>query len=183
MALPPKAGPGLPFGGTLPDPLPVAAWVAVDWIEGENVRSTWRTALGYLVLTNLRCFGISRARELFPPRPWHVGPVFFFYNFRPPEVLYGRFVELAEERDDSREVGRFAVRDPASVAAEISSAMESGRAAWNRRREETTRWMEARQRARLAAAAGSAGMIRCSYCGNLVSAVLRRCPSCGAGLG
>ena len=107
MALPPKAGPGLPFGGTLPDPLPVAAWVAVDWIEGENVRSTWRTALGYLVLTNLRCFGISRARELFPPRPWHVGPVFFFYNFRPPEVLYGRFVELAEERDDSREVGRF----------------------------------------------------------------------------
>ncbi len=163
--------------------MPVAAWVAVDWIDGERVRSTWRTALGYLVLTNLRCFGVSRAHELFPPRPWHFGPVFFFYNFRPPEVLLGRFVQLAEEHGDSGEVGRFAVRDPASVAAEISAAMESGRAAWNRRREETTRWLLARQRARFASNAGPPVMIRCSYCGNLANAMLRRCPSCGAGLG
>jgi hypothetical protein len=171
---------------TAPDPLPGAARRAIDLIEGEAILQVWKTPLGFLVLTNLRCLGLWQTLELFAPRAWRVGPEFFFYNLRPPTVVLGRFVELAEEVREAGSVGRFAVHDPGAVAHTISAAMDAGRAAWAARREETERLIEARQQIRRQRAAGEAHpivMVRCSYCGNQANAALHRCPSCGARLG
>jgi hypothetical protein len=170
---------------THPDQLPSEAWRAISLIEGEMLLQTWRSAQGFLVLTNLRCFGLWREWELFPPRSWHPGPEFFFYNLRPHRILLGRFVELSEEVPEAGTVGRFAVHDPASVAWTISAALEPGRAVWRARREQTEELMEARRKIRAALAAGHAPpvvKVRCAFCGNLADATSRRCPSCGATL-
>ncbi|MGC2788824.1 MAG: zinc ribbon domain-containing protein [Thermoplasmata archaeon] len=171
---------------THPDQIPVDAWRAFDLFEGELLLGAWRTSRGFLLLTNLRCLALYRRGEIFPPHPWRVGPEFFFYNLRPPEVVLGRFVELTEAFEENGRVGRFTVRDPTSVADAISAAIEPGRAAWQERRKHTEELIEARKRLRAARAAGDLRRIekvRCSYCGNLTDASVRRCTSCGAGLG
>lgn len=171
---------------THPDPIPPDAWRALDPIEGELVFEAWRTPKGFLVLTNLRCIALRRDGEIFPPHPWRAGPVFFFYNLNAPQVLFGRFVELSEQYEEEGRTGRFLVRDPAGVAAAISSAMEPGRAAWQERRQHTEELIAARKRLRAARATGGlppVETIRCSFCGNLTDASARRCASCGAALG
>ena len=161
------------------------AWRAIDLFEGELLLRAWRSAQGFLVLTNLRCIGLSHHRELFPPHPWRAGPEFFFYNMNAPRVLLGRFVELSEQVDENGQVGRFLVRDPESVVAEISAAQGPGEATWRDRREQTAELIRARQALRAARAAGSREVVsvRCSFCGNRTDASARRCASCGASLG
>ena len=170
---------------THPDQIPSDAWRAFDFIDGEMLLQAWRTPKGFLVLTNLRCFALWREWQLFPPHPWHTGPEFFFYNMRPPHVLFGRLVELTEQYEEAGTVGRFVVRDPAGVAAAIAAALPPGQAAWHERRQRTEELIRARQKIRAARAAGHAPpvvKVRCSYCGNLADASHRRCPSCGASL-
>jgi hypothetical protein len=170
---------------TQPDQIPAEAWRAITLIDGEMPLQAWHSAHGFLVLTNLRCFGLWREWELFPPRSWHTGPEFFFYNLRPPRVLFGRFVELSEEFQEAGTVGRFAVHDPVSVASAISAALEPGRGIWKERRKTTEELMQARRQIRAALAAGRPPpvvKVRCSFCGNLADATSRRCPSCGAAL-
>jgi hypothetical protein len=171
---------------THPDQLPADAWRAIDLIDGEMPLRAWRTPQGFLVLTNLRCVALWQRGELFPPHPWRSGPEFFFYNLKPPRVLLHRYVELSEEFEENGWVGRFAVADPEGVAAEISAAIESGRAAWRDRRAHSEELIRARQRLRAARVAGSrpaSAMVRCAFCGNLTNVSARRCASCGAALG
>jgi hypothetical protein len=170
---------------THPDQLPGEAWYAFDLIDGETVLNVWRTARGYLVLTNLRCLGIRLELDLFAPKQWRSGPEFFFYNLNPPTVRFDRIVELSEQVEESGAVGRFAVQDPEGVANAISAALDSGRETWRTRRQKTQEMIHARQRLlaqRTAGAAHPVYMVRCSYCGNLANASLPRCPSCGATL-
>lgn len=170
---------------TSPDQIPIEAWRALDLFEGELPLRTWRTPHGYLMLTNLRCVALWRRGELFPPHPWRSGPEFFFYNLNSPRVLLGRFVELSEQFEEGGRVGRFLVRDPAGVAAEISAALEPGRSAWRDRREHTEELIKARQQVRAARAAGNLRQVvkvRCAFCGNLTDVSARSCSSCGAGL-
>lgn len=183
----PTPHPG-PTGGpiTTPDALPNEAWQAIDLIEGEAVLRAWRTPRGFLVLTNLRCLGLHEQLRILGPVAWGPGPEFFFYNLRPPTVLFGRFVQLSEEVEELGSVGRFAVRDPEAVARAIADALAAGRLAWSARRQRTQELIRARAEARARRAAGEPNpevMVRCSYCGNLANAALRRCPSCGARLG
>ena len=175
-----------PFESTEPDALPGEAWRAIDLLDGERIRFVWATPTGFLVLTDLRCFGVHETLTVFAPRSWVVGPEFFLYNVQTPAVVLGRFVQLREGVDESGAIGRFAVRDPAAVAETIRAGLASGRAAWELRRRQTEASIESRRLAalaRIAHEAHPAVMIRCSFCGNLVSAALRRCPSCGAQLG
>jgi len=170
---------------THPDQLPGEAWRAFDLMDGEAMLNAWRTVRGFLVLTNLRCFGMRREFDLFEPPAWRTGPEFFFYNLRPPLVVLDRFVELSEQVEEAGAVGRFAVRDPETVARAIGAALTSGRELWRNRREHTQEMLRARQQLRAQRAAGAARpvyMVRCSYCGNLANATLHRCPSCGATL-
>jgi len=174
------------FRPTLPDAIPPGAWGALELLAGELPLSAWRTPHGFLVMTNLRCIAVVRKSELFRPRPWHVGPEFYFYNLRPPRVLFGKFVELAEDYDENGWVGRFVVQDPPAVVAEIMAHMDSGRAAWSARRAHTEELIRARAQARAALAAPGPHapvLVRCSFCGNLVDVTRRRCPYCGAVLG
>ncbi len=171
---------------THPEQLPGEAWRAFDLMDGEAVLAVWKTPRGFLVLTNLRCFGMYLELDLFAPRQWRTGPEFFFYNVRPPTVAMGRFVELEEEVAEAGSVGRFLVHDPESVAAAISAAVGPGRAAWQARRQHTEEMLRARRSLRAQRAAGvdrPVVLVRCSYCGNTANAALRRCPSCGATLG
>jgi hypothetical protein len=171
---------------THPDQIPPDAWGAVNLIDGELVHQVWRTAQGFLVLTNLRCVALGRRGELFPPHPWRAGSEFFFYNLRPPKVLLGRFVELSEEYNESGRTGRFAVRDPLGVADTIAAAIPPGRAAWIERRAHAEELIEARKRLRAARTSGTLPpviSVRCAFCGNLTDASGRVCSSCGAGLG
>ena len=171
---------------THPDQLPGEAWRAVELIDGEAVLNVWKTPRGFLVLTNLRCFGMFLELDLFSPHQWHTGPEFLFYNFRAPTVAFGRFVVLEEEVQEAGAVGRFLVHDPPSVAATIAAALGPGRSAWRARRQHTEEMLHARQSLRAQRAAGvdrPVVLVRCSYCGNTANAALRRCPSCGATLG
>jgi hypothetical protein len=171
---------------TFPDPIPAHAWRAIDLLPGEMPFRSWRTGDGYLLLTNLRCVSLSHVGPLFSPHLWHSAPEFFLYNLRAPRVLLGRFVELSEEYPENGWTGRFRVRDPATVVAEIAAAIEPGRLAWLQRREHAEELLRAQQRMRSERAAGgprSPVMVRCSYCGNLADASRRQCPSCGAVLG
>lgn len=170
---------------TQPDQLSGEAWRAFDPIDGEKVLNVWRTPRGFLVLTNLRCFGIRRELDLFGPPEWRTGPEFYFYNLKPPQVLFGRFVELSEEVSESGAVGRFPVKAPEAVAEAIAGAAGPGRDLWRARRAQTQQQILARKQLRTQRAAEGMPPIpleRCRYCGNLVNANLRRCPSCGAPL-
>ena len=177
---------------TRPDQLPAEGWRALELLDGEHVLAVWRTIQGYLVLTNLRCVVVRRTEVLLRPTVWAAGPQFLFYNLRPPRVVLGRFVELAEEYEEQEGglVSRIAVSDPRAVVAQIAEASRTGRAEWAARRSESKRLMEARRRRReavgLAVAGGGlseAARARCTYCGNLVSVSSNRCPNCGAPVG
>jgi hypothetical protein len=155
-------------------------------LPGEVPFNAWRTGRGYLVLTNLRCVALAQESLLFHRRPWTMGPEFFFYNLRSPRVLFGRFVELAEEYEENGWVARFVVQHPESVAATISAQLDAGKAAWHQRRQNTESLIAARSCARAERAAGgprSPVRVRCGFCGNLANVARRTCPSCGAILG
>jgi hypothetical protein len=186
--------PGVPETGTVPpervtspDQLPLDAWEAVDLLDGERVLRCWQAGTAYLLLTNLRCLGIWRPRELFHRAGWETGAQFFFYNLKPPQIVLGRFVELSEEFPDGERTSRFLVRDPEATEQEIAGAIAAGRAEWLQRRERAQLLMNARRHQREAySAALGAGVppevvrVPCAYCGNPMAITAQRCPSCGA---
>jgi hypothetical protein len=172
---------------TTPDQLPPEAGRALTLFEDERLIRCWRTARGYLVLTNLRVGVVWPVPELLRKASWEEGPQYFFYNLRRPTVLLGRFVELKEAYDEQGRSTRFLVSEPEVVADEIAAQIGPGRAEWDARRETTRRQMETRRRVRAARTGGGpagAGALTypypCQFCGNPIPIGARQCPSCGA---
>ena len=108
---------------TDPDQIEEGALDAIDLLEGERIVRCWKTAIGFLVMTTLRCQHLWHRPQLFADSEWHQGPSFFFYNLAPPALLAGRFVELAEQGGVNPRFERYLVRDPEEVRAEIDAAL------------------------------------------------------------
>ena len=173
---------------THPDAIDPEALVQVRSVLlfGEQVARCWKTAVGFLVMTNLRCVHVWRKPELFAPAEWHTGPTFFFYDLAATRVVARRFLELREEQAEAPESARFLVHDPNAVGEEVDAARVAGRAEWARRRSSAEHLL-----GRLRSPAPPPGAtlvvrevvkIRCSYCGNLVDVADGLCPYCGAPL-
>jgi hypothetical protein len=169
---------------TQPDQIDKEALDELGLLHGEKILRCWRVALGFLVMTNLRCVHVWHKPELLARPTWHTGPTFFFYNLNPPQVLLGRFVQLSETYDEGAGAARFLVRDAPEVCREIDQARIAGRAEWEARRARTLSELH-----HLQEPAPPPGMVvvvrtivkvRCAYCGNLMNADRARCPSCGA---
>jgi rubrerythrin len=174
---------------TTPDPIDPRALTQVrsQLLFGEHIARCWRTAVGFLVMTNLRCIHAWRKLELFGPTEWHAGPSFFFYNLATPRVVGGRFLELSEELGSASESARFLLHDAASACEEIDRARAAGRAEWAARRS-SAQHLLGRPLRPAAPPPGTTLIVRevvkvrCSYCGNLVDVADGRCPFCGAPL-
>jgi len=169
---------------TAPDAIDPAAHAQIEFLPRERILRCWKTGIGFLVMTNLRCLHVWRKPELFTRTEWHTGPNFFFYNLRAPQVVAGRFLELAEEYEGRVEGTRFLVRDPRTVSEEIERARAAGRAEWMGIRSQVRNELEHLRRP--AVPPGTTVVVReivkvrCSFCGNLVDVSARVCPSCGA---
>ena len=172
---------------TAPDQISPGALDQLGLLSDERIQRVWKTARGFLVMTNLRLIDVWYKAELFAKSEWHLGSSFFFYNLEEPRVVLGRYLELAEEYEESGGTLRFHVAHPAAVAAEIDAARLVGRKEWEARRL-TAR---ASARPRLAAVPESTPVvvqqivrevvkIRCSYCGTLMDVTSPNCPACGA---
>jgi hypothetical protein len=169
---------------TSPDQIAPGALDELELLPGERISRCWRTGLGFLVMTNLRCIPVWRKAELFSSAEWHTGPTFFFYNLAPPSVFAGRFVVLTQGAGDEATSSRFLVHDPEAVSREIEEARPAGRAEWEARRAR-----EAQELGRPRPAPPPPGTtviireivkVRCSYCGNLMDDTDAVCPACGA---
>ncbi len=170
---------------TTPDPIDQGARDELGLLPGESIARSWRTPIGFLVMTNLRCLHVWRRPELFANPGWRSGPSFFFYQMAAPWVVARRFVELSQgPRGGPTETSRFLVRDPMSVAHEIDAARPAGQAEWAARRARV-----AHQLPRLDRPVPPPGTsvyvreivkIRCRFCGNLMDEAVANCPSCGA---
>ncbi len=164
-----------------------AALRVVRLLDGERVLRTWKTPLGLLVMTNLRCLEILHRVPLFGPGGWEIGPSFLFYNLAPPAVVLNRYVRLSENYERHPMVTHLFVRDPSGVAREIEQARRAGEEEWLRRRAQAERafrlsrqrWQTA-DRVVINTGQGELVEVRCSYCGNLIDVRASRCPSCGA---
>lgn len=169
---------------TTPDAIDPAARAAIEFLHGERILRCWRTGIGFLVMTNLRCLHVWHKPELFVRSEWHTGPNFFFYSLAEPRVVAGRFVQLAEEYEGSLEASRFLVRDPHEVSREIEGTRAAGRAEWRAIR---SRVQKELSRLRMPAPPPGTTTIvrevvkvRCSFCGNLMDISDAYCPACGA---
>ncbi len=169
---------------TDPDQIDMGAREAFELFHGERILKCWKVPLGFLVLTNLRCFHVWRKPEVFSHTPWRVGPTYLFYNLAPPRVVLGRFVQLSESYDEGIGASRFLVHDAPGVAADIEAARVAGQQEWAIRRSRAQA-----DRARLTfprLPPGTTVVVReivkvpCPFCGNLVEAGRRQCPFCGA---
>jgi hypothetical protein len=169
---------------TSPDRIPPGAWAQLELLDGERIARCWRTAFGYLVMTNLRCVHVWPKSELFERTEWHTGPTFFFYNLSPPRVVAARFLELSEAHDIEVGTARFWVRDPSAVCEEIEQARAPGRREWEARRVRVER--ELHRPMAIPYPPGATVIVReivkvrCNFCGNLMDATADRCPFCGA---
>jgi len=175
------------FPGVGPDRPDPAAIRVVHLLEDERILRTWKTPLGFLVLTNLRCVEVVRRHELFGERDWELGPSFFFYDLVAPKVVLGRYLRLSEDHERNPVVAHLFVHRPLKVAQEIQIARLAGQNEWLRRRaraEESYRRSRARwtsgNRVVIDSGAGEVVKVRCVYCGNLMDAVAGHCSSCGA---
>ncbi len=169
---------------TRPDQIDLPALAEIGLLAGKRVLRCWKAAFGFLVMTTLRCVHVWRKPELFVRSEWHTGPTFFFYNLGPPELVLGRFVQLAELYDEGVGVARFLVRDAPEVCREIEAARAAGRREWTERR---TSALADRDRLRpppvppgTTVVVRTVVKVRCPYCGNLKDETLALCPACGA---
>jgi alkanesulfonate monooxygenase SsuD/methylene tetrahydromethanopterin reductase-like flavin-dependent oxidoreductase (luciferase family) len=169
---------------TSPDRIDPRALAQIEFLPRERVARCWRTAIGFLVMTNLRCVHVWRKPELFAKSEWHTGPNFFFYNLASPQIVAGRFLQLSEEYEGSVETTRFLVRNPREVAREIEDARAAGRAEWRILRSQVQHELDHMRRT--SAPPGTTLVIRevvkvrCSFCGNLMDVSDTICPTCGA---
>ena len=176
-----------PDTDTTPAQIDRDALAEIHLLDGERILRVWKTARGFLVMTNLRCTDMMRKPQVFAPSDWEAGPSLFFYNLARPRVELHRFLRLSEEHEGRAVVLRFYLHDPEEVAREIEAAREAGRAEWlqRRARNEATVRMAREHWATAMAAAGRGGprpvmRVRCGYCGNLIETSALRCPFCGA---
>jgi len=169
---------------TTPDAIDPGARAEIEFLHGERILRCWRTGIGFLVMTNLRCLHVWRKPELFARSEWHTGPNFFFYSLASPEVVAGRFVQLAEEYEGSLESARFLVRHPQEVSREIEGARAAGRVEWRAIRSQVQKEL-----GKLHVPVSPPGTttivreivkVRCSFCGNLMDLSATICPACGA---
>jgi hypothetical protein len=166
---------------TTPDRIEREVLREIRLLDGEKVRRVWKTGRGFLVLTNLRCAEIWRKPELFGRSEWEAGPSLFFYNLAPPRVMFHRYLRLAEEKEEHAVSLHLYVRDPFSVAQEITEARRSGQNEWLERRSATeARLRSARSGPLDRAVFREMVKVRCEFCGNLMSITAKVCPSCGA---
>ncbi len=174
----------LPGTSTIPDQIEPGALRELELLPGERIARCWRTGFGFLVMTNLRCVRVWRKAELFARSEWHTGPTFFFYSLSAPQVVGGKFVQLADANEDVAGPARFLVRDASAVCREIEDARAAGRAEWETRRARAQQELH-RPRA-LPSPPGTTVIVReivrvrCGYCGNLMNATDSICPACGA---
>ena len=178
----------VPRISTFPDDrvrLPREALDAVEWYDGESIRSVWTSGTDFLVISTLRCALLSKGDGVGRPHGWFAPAEYFFFNFAPPRILGLSEVELAEEFFEGRTV-RLSVPDPVALATALADARSAGREAWDRRRaseipglpQERPLWGDVgpvAPRERWSRAV----KVPCGECGNLFDAAARRCPSCG----
>jgi hypothetical protein len=159
----------------------------IHFLTGEYLQRVWKTARGFLVMTNLRCIEVLRKPQVFATSDWEAGPSIFFYNLSAPKVEFHRFLRLSEEREERTLVMRFFLHDPYQVAQEIEGARIAGQNEWLRRRSQAEgalrlsreRW-EAAHPLGLGEELKRAVKVRCGFCGNLMEITATRCPFCGA---
>ena len=178
------AGPDDLEAPTTPDRLDAGAYRELELLYGERIARCWRTGLGFLVMTNLRCLHLWKKPELFARPEWHTGPTFFFYNLAAPRVVGDRFLELSDEQGTGGASSRFLVRDPRVVRDEIDAARAAGRAEWISRRREVQKELH-RLRGPVAPPGTTVIVrevvkVRCVYCGSLMNLSEKHCPECGA---
>lgn len=171
---------------TQPDQIDMRALeeIAFTLFHDERILRCWKVGFGFLVMTNLRCIHVWRKPELFSHSDWRTGPTFFFYNLAPPQVLFGRFVQLSEAYDEGAGSARFLVHNAAEVGEEIDEARIAGQREWATRRAHAQADLKRLVFPRLPP--GTTVVVReivkvpCAYCGNLVESGRRQCPFCGA---
>jgi len=158
--------------------------IALTLFHDERILRCWKVGFGFLIMTTLRCIHVWRKPELFARPDWHTGPTFFFYNLAPPQVLFGRFVQLSEAYDEGVGAARFRVHDAAGVAQEIDAARVAGQREWERRRAQAQSDLRRLTFPRVppgtTVVVREIVKVRCTYCGNLVESGRRLCPFCGA---
>jgi hypothetical protein len=169
---------------TSPDNIEPGARAKIEFLPRERIVRCWRTGIGFLVMTNLRCVHVWKKPELFVKSEWHAGPNFFFYNLATPQIVAGRFVELTEEYEGSVEAARFLVRNPREVSRDIDEARAAGRAEWKAIRaqvqHEVNRLRRPAPPPNTTVIVREVVKVRCSFCGNLMEVTEARCPTCGA---
>jgi len=172
---------------TSPSQIEKDAYRQIHFLEGEHVQRVWKTARGFLVMTNLRCIEVWRKPQVFAASDWVASPSFFFYNLASPKVEFHTFLRLAEERDERAIVMRLFLHDPYEVAQEIQEARLAGQNEWLRRRALTegalrrSREMwEASRPFEVGEGVKRMMKVRCGFCGNLMGIAATRCPFCGA---
>jgi hypothetical protein len=180
----PAPDPSEPDSPTTPDRIDPRALGQIEFLPGERVVRCWRTGVGFLVMTNLRCVHVWRKLELFTRSDWHTGPNFFFYNLASPQIVAGRFLELSEEYEGSVESARFLVRNPREVSREIDGARAAGRTEWKTIRAQVQRELGHMRRTSpppwSTTIVREIVKVRCSFCGNLMDVSSTLCPACGA---
>ncbi len=164
--------------------LPREALNAVEWLEGEAVRSVWSSGPAYLVISTLRCAVLVRGDGYHRPIGWSASAEYFFFNFTEPRVVGLSDVELSEEFLEGRTV-RVAVRDPVALQTELVEARARGKEAWALRRlaeaphfpVERPTYRESDDGGRFAPDP-RAVKAPCRECGNLYETTALRCPAC-----
>jgi hypothetical protein len=166
--------------------LPREALDAVEWLDGESIRSVWASGVGFLVVSTLRCVLLTKGDGVHRPAGWVAGAEYLFFNFTEPKVVGVDEVELSEEFFEGREA-RIPVRDPVAVQQALVDAREAGRTAWalRRRADEPSLPVE-RPTYRPGRGwdapdiAHPAPKTPCRFCGNLFETTGQRCPYCTA---
>ncbi|HYA58708.1 MAG TPA: hypothetical protein VEH57_09680 [Thermoplasmata archaeon] len=184
----PSDPPGTPGSISIPpDGIDPEALAQIHLLDEERVERVWKSLLGVLVMTNLRCVELRRRPRLFSKSDWESGPNLFFYNLAPPKVVFHRYLRLSEEHERKAVAVRILLHDPNHVAREIQEARAAGQNEWIRRRARAEasfrlahqRWRSAR-RVIVHTPEGELVKVRCHFCGNLMDITVVQCPFCGA---
>ena len=162
--------------------LPREALDAIEWLDGEAIRSVWGAGSGYLVISTLRCAVLGRGDAFGRPGHWYAPAEYLFFNFAEPKVVGLTEVELAEEFFDGRE-HRVVVADPIAVQTALLEARTEGKMRWALRRAAdgpapTPGSVLSSSRSGARDLPPVPPRSPCSACGNLYASTAQRCPYC-----